>query len=158
MLRNSGHRRPDLLYRLFVFGFGGACVLFSHRRRSSSPSRRRSPPDRPCNSRPRGSRFAGMRRCSIPLRSATEHIAAFNSLKIAGLGRARLPPLRRSGRDRDGEASDAGPQPRSNRSSCFPCPAKPRLRPGCSGRRQSRRPQAVVLADRRRRMSSSSVR
>ena len=25
--RNSGNRLPDLLYRLFVFGFGGACVL-----------------------------------------------------------------------------------------------------------------------------------
>ena len=55
-----------------------------------------------------------MRRCSIPLRSRTEHIAALNSLKIAGAGGARLAPVRRAGRGRDGEASGAGPQPRWN--------------------------------------------
>lgn len=74
---------PSLLYRLFVFGFGSLCVAFmaapivlAIAMSFTSGQTLRFPPE--------GFSLRWYEALLDPVRSSTEHIAAFNSLKIAG--------------------------------------------------------------------------
>lgn len=75
---------PALLYKVFVFGFGGLCVIYliapiviALTMSFTSGQTLKYPPQ--------GFSFKWYEALLDPARSATEHIAAWNSLKIAGL-------------------------------------------------------------------------
>ncbi|EJK88342.1 ABC transporter permease [Rhizobium sp. AP16] len=75
---------PTMLYKAFVFGFGGLCVLYlvapiviALTMSFTSGQTLKYPPQ--------GFSFKWYEALLDPVQSATEHIAAWNSLKIAGL-------------------------------------------------------------------------
>jgi putative spermidine/putrescine transport system permease protein len=75
---------PAILYKAFVFGFGGLCVIYliapiviALTMSFTSGQTLKYPPQ--------GFSFKWYEALLDPVRSATEHIAAWNSLKIAGL-------------------------------------------------------------------------
>jgi putative spermidine/putrescine transport system permease protein len=84
MPRNADNRIPDLLYRLFVFGFGGLCVLYligpiviALATSFTAGQTLKFPPE--------GFSLRWYHALLDPVTSRTEHIAALNSLEIAAL-------------------------------------------------------------------------
>ena len=83
MAESSNNPVPSLLYKLFVFGFGTLCVAFMAApillaivMSFTGGQTLRFPPE--------GFSLRWYEALLDPVRSSTEHIAAFNSLKIAG--------------------------------------------------------------------------
>nr|WP_200994576.1 ABC transporter permease [Rhizobium rhizogenes]QCL09908.1 binding-protein-dependent transport system inner membrane component family protein [Rhizobium rhizogenes] len=81
---NGENPVPAMLYKAFVFGFGGLCVIYliapiviALTMSFTSGQTLKYPPQ--------GFSFKWYEALLDPVRSATEHIAAWNSLKIAGL-------------------------------------------------------------------------
>ena len=78
------NRLPDILYGLFVYGFGTLCLVYPVApivvalATSFTAGQTLHFP-------PQGFSLRWYAALLDPVRSATEHIAAFNSLKIAGL-------------------------------------------------------------------------